>query len=153
MLQSNDIGVLFATLQAAYGNAWPHKADAIPVWFRALGGFEKHDVQRATATAISQYPKFPPSLGQFIELVSGPPKRHSTYIAAPNRPKALRIANYALLQVLVERGGVSKRVLGGMVDLKNALLEDFAEMDKANVSEMKRQLLAMSRQTNNEVKI
>ena len=140
MLQSNDIGVLFATLQAAYGNSWPHKADAIPVWFRALGGFDRGAVQRAAAQAITDYPKFPPSLGQFIEIVSGPKQTRNTYLPSPQRPKALRIANYALLQVLVEKGGVDRHALRNMVAMKNALLEDFGDMDKPRAEEMKRQL-------------
>jgi len=83
MLQTNDIGVLFATLQAAYGHQWPHKADAIPVWQAKLAGFEANEVMVAAGIAIEKYPNFPPSIGQLIEIIKANKPRITTYLPAP----------------------------------------------------------------------
>lgn len=69
MLQTNDVGELFAQLQAAYGHQWAHKGDAIPLWQKALHKFNRGDVLSAVAKCVEVYPDFPPSLGQFVGLV------------------------------------------------------------------------------------
>ena len=69
MLQTNDVGVLFASMQASYGHTWAHKGDAIPVWQKRLSRFNSADVMRAAEKALAIYPDFPPTLGQFADLV------------------------------------------------------------------------------------
>ncbi|MGB0867428.1 MAG: hypothetical protein ACPGSC_13030 [Granulosicoccaceae bacterium] len=86
MLQTNDIGVLFATLQAAYGHQWAHKADAIPVWQQKLSRFSADQVMRAAEQAIERHPNFPPSIGQLVEVIHSQAPRPSTYLPAPDKP-------------------------------------------------------------------
>lgn len=83
MLQTNDMGVLFATLQAAYGNQWKHGADSIPVWQEKLRGFERNDVMRAASDAIEKHPDFPPTVGQIISILKSYQPRRSTYLPPP----------------------------------------------------------------------
>ena len=80
MLQTNDIGVLFATLQAAYGHQWPHKADVIPVWQAKLNNYDVKEVLIAAGVAIEKYPDFPPSIGQLIEIIRSNKPRATTYL-------------------------------------------------------------------------
>ena len=95
MLLTNDIGNLFACLQAAYGHTWAHKADAVPVWQTALAGFSADQVMTAANKAVKRYKDFPPTLPQFVEIVRGPKERITTYLPpAPfdkaNHDKAMR---------------------------------------------------------------
>lgn len=83
MLQTNDIGVLFATLQAAYGHQWPHNADAIPVWQTKLAGFEANEIMTAASIAIEKHPNFPPSIGQLIDIIKANKPRITTYLPPP----------------------------------------------------------------------
>jgi len=69
MLQTNDLGVLFASLQAAYGHKFAHQADAIPIWQNALRRYSAKQVMRGANTAVFEYPDFPPTLGQFVRLL------------------------------------------------------------------------------------
>ena len=80
MLQTNDIGVLFATLQAAYGHQWAHKADAIPVWQAKLDGFTPQEIMSAASEAIEKHAEFPPSVGQFLDILKAHSLRGTTYI-------------------------------------------------------------------------
>jgi len=80
MLQTNDIGVLFATLQAAYGHQWAHKADAIPVWQAKLDGYTPPQIQAAASRAVEAHPDFPPSVGQFLEILRSNQPRATTYL-------------------------------------------------------------------------
>lgn len=131
MLIDKDIGRLFAIMQAAYGNQWTHKADAIPVWLRKLGGFSRGDVDNAANVAIERHKDYPPSLGQFTEIVAGPKPRANTYLPAPKSTKAKALINRILFKVLTDVGGVDKFQLKNLVELKNALLED---IDQSNPS-------------------
>ena len=84
MLQTNDVGILFATLQAAYGHSWAHKADAIPIWQEKLRGYSFDQVMRAASKAIDNYPNFPPSVGQLLEILKADnPRRVTTYLPPP----------------------------------------------------------------------
>ena len=70
MLQTNDVGVLFASLQAAYGHKFAHQADAIPIWLNALRRYSAKEVMRAANVAVLQYADYPPTLGQFLRLLN-----------------------------------------------------------------------------------
>lgn len=70
MLQTNDLGALFASLQAVYGHKWAHQADAIPIWQNALRQYSVKDIVRGANAAVLEYPDFPPTLGQFRRLVN-----------------------------------------------------------------------------------
>ena len=61
MLQTNDVGRLFAIMQASYGSKWTHTGDHIPIWQDALKGFKAEDVFIAAKKSIKTYPNFPPS--------------------------------------------------------------------------------------------
>ncbi len=98
MLQTDDIGKLFSTFQAAYGHQWPHRADAIPVWQAKLAGFDCAAIMSAAAKAIEQHPDFPPSVGQLIQILKADRPRITTYLPAPsfdktNHEKSLREMN------------------------------------------------------------
>ena len=83
MLQTNDIGKLFATLQAAYGHQWAHKADAIPIWQTKLQNFSFPEVMSAASKAVEDHPNFPPSVGQFLAILKADKPRTATYLPAP----------------------------------------------------------------------
>ncbi len=70
MLQTNDVGVLFASLQAAYGHKFAHQADAIPIWQNALRRYSAKEIMRAANAAVLQYADYPPTLGQFVRLLN-----------------------------------------------------------------------------------
>lgn len=70
MLLTNDIGVLFASLQAVYGHKWAHQGDAIPIWQNALRQCSVKDIMRGANEAVLAYPDFPPTLGQFLRLLN-----------------------------------------------------------------------------------
>jgi len=80
MLQTNDIGVLFATLQASYGHQWAHGADAIPVWQAKLAGFTPQQIMAAANEAIEKHSDFPPSVGQFLDILKAHRPFGTTYI-------------------------------------------------------------------------
>jgi len=83
VLQTNDIGQLFATLQAAYGHQWAHKADAIPVWRAKLNNFSPRQIMAAASEAIERHPDFPPSVGQFLEVLRAGQPRPTNYLPPP----------------------------------------------------------------------
>lgn len=140
MITAKDMGELFSVMRASYGHLWPYGPDDLAVWLKRLGGFQRHELIDATNQCPRKYPDHPPTLGQFEALVSMP-KRASTYLTAPSIGKERQVANYVLLQVLVKVGGVSKFALKNLVDLKNALLEEWQEISKENIADMHSQLL------------
>ena len=80
MLMTNDIGVLFASMRTAYGAQWKHGQEAIQVWYNALKEHEPEAVRIATNAILKTHVNFPPTLPQFIQAVTGPKKRISTYL-------------------------------------------------------------------------
>ena len=124
MITDSDIGQLFSIMRAAYGNTWPHQADAIPVWFTRFGGFNRDELFRAADAAIQKYPDFPPTLGQFDFIISGPPQRASTYLPAPQMSRQRKMVNKILMNVLMEVGGVDKRQLDQLVRFKNTMISE-----------------------------
>ncbi len=78
-LRTNDIGTLFATLQAAYGYRWAHKADAVPVWLAKLKPYTTDQVMDACSRAIDIYPD-PPTLSQFLAVLKAAKPRNTTYV-------------------------------------------------------------------------
>lgn len=125
MLGTRDVSDLFAQMRGSYGHLWPYTAEDIPVWLKKLGGYSREDVMRAANRATSAYLKHPPNVGQFDELVSGPAPRATTYREAPTRPQAMLIGNRLVLRNLMKFGGIDRRQLNLVVELKNALVGDF----------------------------
>lgn len=93
-MQINDIGVLFATLQAAYGYQWAHGADAIPVWQEKLRDFTPQQVMRAASQAIDRHPDYPPSLGQMLDILRSYQPRQTTLIEDQREPGRMSRAEY-----------------------------------------------------------
>ena len=149
MLNQADIGMLFASMQSMYGHSWAHKADAVPIWLRALGGFNREDLKRALAEASRKYPDYPPTLGQFEKLMSGPEKpapRPNTYLPAPPTPRNKIIANRVMLNVMVNTSGVPDVTLRNMVGLKNALSDEWGvDVTLDDTRDLQRQLQALVR--------
>ena len=87
MLLTNDMGILFATMQAAYGHQWAHKADAIPVWQAKLNGYTAKQVMEAASIAIERHSDFPPSVGQFLDVLKAQKKPPNNYLPAPKYDK------------------------------------------------------------------
>ena len=83
MLQTNDIGEIFAQLQAAYGRLWVQGADAIPVWQQALKGISRSEILAAVPRCVSDYPDYPPSLGQFRAVCLANRPRATNYLPPP----------------------------------------------------------------------
>jgi len=153
MLLTNDVGILFATMQAAYGNQWPHKADAMPVWQEKLRRFTPEQVMKAANDAIDFYPDFPPSIGQLIIAINTqkPPVR--TYLPAPKMALAMGMANRLLLQLLHNFHGVDRFTLDNMVKLKTALVEELdRKPDEEFLIDLENQLTALAEKHDEEEK-
>jgi len=100
MLQPNDVGILFASLQAAYGYKFAHQADAIPIWQSAMHRYSATEVMCAANAAVLQYADYPPTLGQFLRLLDesaprlpscdGENSAQAESIYAYTRPKTIR---------------------------------------------------------------
>lgn len=71
MLQTNDVGILFEKMIAAYGNRWTQPVDAMPDWQKALSAHSADEVMDAAERAVKEYPDFPATLGQFLGLLRG----------------------------------------------------------------------------------
>ena len=80
MLQTNDIGNLFKFMHDAYGNRWTHGGDAIATWQDALKAFKAEDVFKAAKKCLKTYPEFPPTVGQFADMV----EYHQPQLPPPN---------------------------------------------------------------------
>lgn len=145
MLQTHEVGKLFAVMQAEYGHRWAHKADAVPVWQEKLRGYNGDQVMSAAAKAPDVYPDFPPTVGQFRQLLDMSRPRPTTYLPAPRQSSAVTLANKILLQVLRDVGGVDRLCLLNLTKLKNALVEDFPERwGRENKRDAYRQLTALA---------
>ena len=151
MLQTNDIGVLFATLQACYGHKWAHKSDAIPVWQNALSRFTLPQLMLGADRARKEFPDFPPSLGQFADLC-GPRARANTYLPPPKASKAHMVGNRALLKVVLQFGGVDKFQMRNMQDLKTALAAEIEQPTKEWLDDLIKQLTALANNHDKEKK-
>ena len=144
MLTKEDIGHLFSVMRASYGNQWPHKSDAVEVWLRMLGGYHKTDLDNAIRMAIQNHPNFPPSLGQFEALVSGPKPQRTTYLPPPDSPRNRKIANKTMLNVMMQTNGVESFTLKNMVLLKNALYKEWGEkVSKKDVKDLHDELMGL----------
>ena len=98
MIEAKDIGVLFATMRANYGHRWPHSsAEDAEVWLRRLGGFNREDLKQATDIAFARYVDFPPTLGQFTQIIGGPPKRTNNYLPPPKNVGKMPYAEWKKL--------------------------------------------------------
>lgn len=99
MLTSADMGELFAQLQAAYGHQWAHKADAMPVWAKMLGGYSRSDVLAAVPKVLKAYRDFPPNAGQFADLVEyNAPRLTGPSSTQENLAMAERVYAYTMPQ-------------------------------------------------------
>ena len=126
MLSTNDVGVLFACMKAAYGHQWPHTAEAIPVWQNALSRFKPKRVMEAANKAVFRHKDFPPTIGQFLDIVDPPalPARPNTYLPAPESTQAQRAAQLTMFKIVVRSGPITKFTLNLMKDLKNAIVAE-----------------------------
>lgn len=146
MLQTDDIGRLFAVLQAEYGYKWAHKADAIPVWQEKLRSFDVKQVMRAAAAAPDLYPDNPPTVGQLLAILRREKPRANTYLPAPKLSTANRNANMALFRVLMKLGGIDAHQLQLCVHYKNALVEDLdGEPDREWLQHCHDELMGLAR--------
>lgn len=133
MLTSNDIGELFASMRTAYGQQWKHGPQAMQVWRNALARHSPEDIRRAATKSLEEYVDYPPTLPQFMQILRpnfALPSRANTYIAPPKMRPVEQAANRTLLHVLMHNTGIDSATMKHMVQLKNALLDDFGE-DKA----------------------
>lgn len=127
MLQTNDIGEIFAQMRAAYGNQWSHGADAIPMWQRDLRGYTRDQVLAAILPCTDRYRDYPPTIGQFRSVCESMRPRASTYLPAPPMSPAKRTANAAVLRVLMASKGVDSEQLKRMQQLADALVMDLGD--------------------------
>lgn len=122
-LQTNDVGVLFATMQANYGHKWPHRSDAVPVWQAKLKHLTLPKLMIGADRAFSQFQDFPPTLGQFVSLC-GDQARATTYLPPPRTDAKLALANRKLMGVVMLNEGVDSQQMKNLVSLKNALMDE-----------------------------
>lgn len=69
MLQTSEVGQLFAVMHGHYGRKWDHGADDIPIWQNKLKSYRFDDVMKAAMSVTDIYPEWPPSSGEFSALV------------------------------------------------------------------------------------
>lgn len=124
MLQTNDLGEIFAQFQAAYGAQWKQDASAIPLWQQALKDVDRQGAMVAVRRCTSElYTNYPPTLGQFLACCAVRP-RPNTYLPAPNISRVTGVANLTMLRSLIAVKGVDKMQLTKMTALKNALVDE-----------------------------
>lgn len=130
-LQTNDVGLLFAAFEKAYGHQWKQDKDALPLWQGAMKAFTPRDLVLATKKAIEVHADYPPTLGQFINVLkSNRPMSQQPRIEGPKISDTMALANRVMLKVIVNSGGgVRKITLRAMITLKNSLAHDFEGMD------------------------
>ncbi|KKK98997.1 hypothetical protein LCGC14_2637160 [marine sediment metagenome] len=147
MLSTNDVGVLFACMKAAYGHQWPHTAEAIPVWQNALRRFKPKQVMEAANKAVFRHKDFPPTIGQFLDIVDPPalPARPNTYLPAPESTQAQRAAQLTMLKIVVKHGPITKFTLNLMQDLKNAIVREhgYKPVDPDFIDDLHNQLMGL----------
>ena len=147
MLSTNDVGVLFACMKAAYGHQWPHTAEAIPVWQNALSRFKPKRVMEAANKAVFRHKDFPPTIGQFLDIVDPPalPARPNTYLPAPESTQAQRAAQLTMLKIVVKDGPITKFTLNLMIDLKNAIVAEhgYKPVDPDFIDDLHNQLMGL----------
>ncbi len=147
MLSTNDVGVLFACMKAAYGHQWPHTAEAIPVWQNALSRFKPKRVMEAANKAVFRHKDFPPTIGQFLDIVDPPalPARPNTYLPAPNSTQAQRAAQLTMFKIVVRSGPITRFTLNLMQDLKNAIVAEhgYKPVDQDFIDDLHNQLMGL----------
>jgi len=123
-VQTNDIGILFASMRSIYGHLWPHGASDVEVWRRALNEFSAAELQLGANKCLREFPDRPPTMGQFVFMLSSgrpPPARR---IEKPKFSLVRAQANRILMVMLFRADGFPRDTLKAMVELKNALAED-----------------------------
>ena len=147
MLTTNDVGVLFASMQAVYGHQWSHTAEAIPVWQKALSRFKPEQIVSAANKAVYKHKDYPPTIGQFIDIVDPPklPPRANTYLPSPKSTQAKRSAQLTMLTIIAKYGPITKFTLKVMKDLKNALVAEQGDkpVDQNFIDDMQSQLMGL----------
>ncbi len=147
MLSTNDVGVLFACMKAAYGHQWPHTAEAIPVWQNALRRFNPKRVMEAANKAVFRHKDFPPTIGQFLDIVDPPalPARPNTYLPAPESTQAQRAAQLTMFKIVVRSGPITRFTLNLMQDLKNAIVAEhgYKPVDPDFIDDLHNQLMGL----------
>ena len=147
MLSTNDVGVLFACMKAAYGHQWPHTAEAIPVWQNALSRFKPKRVMEAANKAVFRHKDFPPTIGQFLDIVDPPalPARPNTYLPAPESTQAQRAAQLTMFKIVVRSGPITRFTLNLMQDLKNAIVAEhgYKPVDQDFIDDLHNQLMGL----------
>jgi hypothetical protein len=94
MLQTNDIGILFSRLRAAYGYQWSQTADDIPVWQSKLKDYDAKQVEEATNRALDLHRDHPPSVGQFRNILDANKRRPNTMIEDKRPPGRMPFAEW-----------------------------------------------------------
>lgn len=147
MLTTHDIGNLFESMRIAYGGQWKHGSDAIGVWRKALRGFSSDKIMQAATDSLSAYVDHPPTLPQFLRVISPPAARPTTYLPAAFKPRSAKIANRVMIKVLLKITGVDEAQLRNLVDLKNALVQELGDdrADKKFIADMYEQLSALAK--------
>lgn len=129
-LQTNDVGMLFDAFGKAYGHQWKQDKDALPMWQKQMKDFQPHEVAHAIDKAIKLHSDYPPTLGQFLNVLrANRPQHGQPALEGPQISATMAYANKVMLKVIGNSGGVSKITLRVMINLKNALTHDFEGKD------------------------
>ena len=140
MITSHEIGKIFAIMNASYGHLWKQTETDIQVWFKKLNKYSEQAILKAAASALKTHPDHPPTLPQFDALCYAYSEPDYKALPAPVERLEVRQANRAMVKVIISRGGVHADTLRLMIELKNALVEDFDTIEGKFAVEVARQL-------------
>jgi len=144
MITGDAIAKVFGIMRASYGHLWPHGDDAMQVWFKKLARYTEGALMRAADSSLKTHPNRPPTLSQFHALCHAYSEPDYKQLPAPTKTKEDIIGQRAMLKVVVSRGGVANEVLGQMVGLKNALVEEADKYEGRLGAEIVEQLTALA---------
>lgn len=143
MLTRDDMIEVFETFRIGYGNQWKQGPKAVDTYRDALGAYSMDEIKQAVNRAMSVHVKHPPTLPELLLILrtirsdQRSPKRERT----PSMPRIQVVANRVMLHVIRRSLGVPGDI-SRMVDLKNALVDDFGsdEPTKDFVADLNREL-------------
>lgn len=154
MITTDDIAELFNAMRTSYGGQWKHGQTAVKVWRNALSTYPMERIHWAANEALKSYVDHPPTLPQFLALLRPKTPPPNTYLPAPQVSRVHAVANKALASVLTAMGAVDRATLKNLIELKNALADEFPGEypTKEFVADLHRQLEALAAPHDQEAK-
>lgn len=124
------IARLFARFRGRYGNLWTSRATCdddwefiMEDWFQELSKFTVEQVRAAVNKTLSEFTKFPPTLGELVELCmkeSGAPEPHEVI-----RLMVARDFSHPLVKMIYEKVGSWTLTNGKSDDIERKVKEHY----------------------------